>query len=860
MPERPLLILPSPGNPIERRKKSPGFPRFHKPNRQRQTERLSPRFDALQRALETRRAKLHAEGHGIVPEEVVVLETVGTVEGFIRGVEKIQGMEWLGELEDEDIPPDDDFFALDSKKKRQPEKMLRGRLFMIFTSQEALRQMLSLWAMWQSNQNLPHGLRSWRKLFEQLRDVRQWGVRDRLIETGVIHDWKERIDHGQEVVPCEVELWFRLTPEQRRTTSSRVSRIVSDLEGRVVQEAVIEEISYHALLIHLPIRAIRTLLEDAEQDTELVQCEQIQFFRASGQMAAVLSDDDSLRDEAPLDGTSPAGSPVIALFDGLPLQAHRRLAGRLIVDDPDDFESEYPAGDRRHGTGMASLILHGDLAADEESLERPLYVRPILQPDSRDWRSRQETVPEDTLVVDLLHRAVRRLYEGEGNEAPVAPDVVVINLSIGIPDRPFDGSMSPLARLLDWLAWHYQVLLVVSAGNHAHRIELPLARDELASIAPEELQTQIVHAVAEDARFRRLLSPAEAMNVLTVGATNEDASIGAPPPRWRHPFVDERLPSPINAQGMGYRRTIKPDLLAPGGRIVVQEYLGSTQASLSIYGGALAPGQTVAAPGGSAGEINAAWHARGTSNATALVSRGAALLYDVFDELRDELGGETIDVVPRSVWLKALLAHGTSWSSAGSILSEILRTQQNSRKFKEYLTRLLGYGSVDVERVRKCTAFRVTAVSGGHLAQDESRHHRFPLPPSLSGQRSNRRLIITLAWLTPINPRHQSWRRADLWFAPPKEALRVDRQQADWQAVQRGTLQHEILEGTKAAVYTDKTNLDIQVSCRSDAGVLEEEVPYALVTTLEISEEIGIPIYDEIRLRVREQVRVAATG
>lgn len=182
------------------------------------------------------------------------------------------------------------------------------------------------------------------------------------------------------------------------------------------------------------------------------------------------------------------------------------------------------------------------------------------------------------------------------------------------------------------------------------------------------------------------------------------------------------------------------------------------------------------------------------------------------------------------------------------------------RTVKEYVTRLLGYGCIDVERVRECTAYRVTAISGGTLTKDLSHVHRYPLPPSLSGQRGWRRLIVTLAWLTPVNPRHQGWRRADLWFAPPKESLRVDRQQADWRAVQRGTLQHEVLVGDEAGVFVDGDNLEIQVSCRADAGELDDEVPYALVTTLEVAEGIGVPIYDEIRARVRARVEVTPAG
>jgi hypothetical protein len=859
MPERPLLILPFPGEPVERQKKSGGGGRFQNPSRERQLERLTPRFEQLQKTLEARRAKLQTEAQGLVPEEVIVLETVGTVEGFIRAVEKVPGMEWLSEIEEEDIPPDDDFFALDDNAERR-DKSLRGRLFMIFTNQDALRQMLSLWESWQADEKLPHGLGLWKMLFKQLRDVRPWGVRDRLLETGVLDDWHERAEHGQEVVPCEIELWYRQTSEQRRATRERVAGLVAAQGGEIVNEALVEEIAYHALLARLPIRAIRTLLEETNTEAELVRCEQIQFFRASGQMAAVLPDDERQQDEGSPSEAAPVGRPVVALFDGLPLQGHRRLEGRLIVDDPDDFEAKYPANERRHGTSMASLILHGDLAAGEVALARPLYVRPILQPDSRDWRRpRQETVPEDILVVDLLHRAVRRLFEGEGNEPPVAPDVTVINLSIGIRDRLFDGSLSPLARLLDWLAWRYRVLFVVSAGNHAHRIEMACPKDALSTLTPAELQNHIIRAVAADARHRRLLSPAEGVNALTVGALHDDASSGAPPSQCGHPYTDVGLPSPINAQGMGYRRAVKPDILAPGGRVVIQEYLGSaTNASLNIYQGTLPPGQVVAAPGRAAGDRSSTWCTRGTSNANALVSRAAALLYDVFEELQGLPGSEIIDTVPRAVWLKALLAHGADWGPAGSVLDGILRTSDNSRQFKEYLTRLLGYGSFDIGRVRECTAYRATGISGGFLTRDQSHIHSFPLPPSLSGQRGYRRLTVTLAWLTPVNPRHQSWRRADLWFAPPKDPLHVERQQADWRAVQRGTLQHEILEGAEATVFVDGANLEIQVSCRADAGTLEEDVPYALVTTLEVAEEIGLPIYEEIRARVQERVLVAA--
>jgi hypothetical protein len=789
------------------------------------------------------------------------LETVGPVQDFIVAVRNIDGLEWLGEVEEEDIPPDDDFFIPDREGAARPDKALRGRVFLVFTNQQALQQLLSLWDLWKAGQALPRGLGKWGDVFAQLREVRPWGVRDRLLETGVLEDWSERVEHNDEVIPCEIELWFRNDPRRRRAARDHVVGLVGGLGGQVLQEATIGEIAYHAVLVRLPVRAVRPLLEEAGRDTALVQCEQIQFFRASGQMAGVIVEDERAVDTARIE-TPPAalGEPVVALFDGLPLQNHQRLAGRLVVHDPDDYEAQYPANERRHGTAMASLILHGDLDAGDAPLTRRLYVRPILRPDSHAWRQpRPEVVSEEILVVDLLHRAVRRLFEGEGNEPAAAPQVSVVNLSIGIRDRLFDGALSPLARLVDWLAWKYRLLFVVSAGNHTRDVELGVPRGAAARLTPQELQTEVVRAVAGDARHRRLLSPAEAVNVITVGAIHGDASTGTPPPNTISPFVNQELPSPINAQGMGYRRAIKPEALLPGGRVVLRESV--TQAQNALFQPLVQscpPGQRVAASGPTLGDLSYTWHTRGTSNAAALASRAASQLYDVLEEIRAELGGELIDGLPRSVWLKALLVHAASWGSAGELLDQILRNRENSRQFKEYVTRLLGYGAVDPARVRECTQCRVTALGGGLLQAEQAHVHRFPLPPSLSGQRGWRRLTITLAWLTPVNTAHQAWRRANLWFTAPTEPLQVSRQEADWRAVQRGTVQHEVLEGDRAAAFVDGDNLEIRVSCRPDAGALEEPVPYALATTLEVAEEIGVDIYNEVRVRVHAaRVQVA---
>ena len=84
---------------------------------------------------------------------------------------------------------------------------------------------------------------------------------------------------------------------------------------------------------------------------------------------------------------------------------------------------------RNHGTAMASLIVHGDLSAPGEPLDRPLYVRPIMRP--HEFPREAEQILPTRLLPDLLHRAIRRIVEGEGGRAAIAPSVRIVNLSIG---------------------------------------------------------------------------------------------------------------------------------------------------------------------------------------------------------------------------------------------------------------------------------------------------------------------------------------------------------------------------------------------------------------------------------------------
>ena len=427
-------------------------------------------------------------------------------------------MEW----EEEDIPPDEDFYPLDKHGARK-DGALSGRLFILASNQTALTQLQSLWSRYQADPSAPFewGLAKFRKVFEQLKDIRPWSVADR-IGSDVKSYWQERLAEDTSAVRFEIEAWVFSNANLNEAASAEIRSCVGQLKGVILAEVTIREIAYHGLLVELPRVAIGEILAGTNPD--LVLSDRVMFFRPRAQSITQPSDAETeIVSSAPVPNSDL--SPVVALLDGLPLQNHPLLAGRLEVDDPDGWGETYQAKDRVHGTAMASLILLGELDAAEDPLRRKLYVRPVMRPDPDDTFHAQATecTPDSDLLIDLMHRAVKRICEGDAGELPAAPGVRVINLSIGDAYRQFDREISPWARLLDWLAAKYSILFILSAGNVFEHLELEVARATFLQSTDEERVSLAMNALIASSANRRLFAPAESINALTIGASHADA-------------------------------------------------------------------------------------------------------------------------------------------------------------------------------------------------------------------------------------------------------------------------------------------------------------------------------------------------
>ena len=851
----PLLLFPEP-TPADRNSLGGGGGSVRIPDIARQRARIAPQFAVLQQAFEAQRLKLQQTAPMENPELILVLEVAGTVEDFAKAVAKVPGLEWLVEWAEDQIAPDEDFFI-----QGKADKTFPGRLFLLASNQEALAQLVALWTRYQNDPaaQFDRGLNKFRNLFGQLRNIRHWSVVDR-IDIDVRRYWQNCLDDGLQTIRFEIEAWQFASQQKNNKAREDIKALVQALGGQVLRSALIGEIAYHGFLVELPAQTVAEVL--AGQTPELVLSDRIMFFRPKAQSVT-----DGVNEAEVQPQAVPAGAsdqpPVVALLDGLPLQNHAQLQGRLLVDDPDGWEGNYAAKDRVHGTAMASLILHGELDGGARPLQRRLYVRPVLRPDPNDNFNarRREHTPDDVLLIDLIHRAVKRICEGDGQEPAAAPSVRVINLSIGDEARLFDRQMSPWARLLDWLAFRYSVLFIVSAGNDMRRLSLNTPSHTLEGLTPEQRSALAFTAMTTEHVERRLIAPAEALNVLTVGALHAD-SANAPVVPGRYDLFSAGGLSPLSRVGHGFRRAIKPDILMPGGRVLYRASMQPDPAVsvLEVVTAGVAPGHRVAVPPLQGETLAATAYTRGTSNAAALASRAAVQAYDMLELLRAERD-DAPDTIYDAVLLKALLVHGAQWGDwPDRLLAEhpeieaIAGVAKHAAQ-KDLVTRWLGYGPVDVERAITCAAERATLLGVGELGADEAFVFSAPLPPTLAGKIAWRRLTVTLAWMAPINCSHQGYRRAKLWMTPPQDQLRIKRANSVHdKAALRGSVQHEILEGSDAVAFVDGNRFECKVNCSADAGELPGKVRFAVCVSLEVGIDSGIPVYQEIRDRIRPAV------
>ncbi len=743
---------------------------------------------------------------------------------FAAAVQRVPGLELIDE---EELASDDD---------KEPVA------YLVFPDARALAELLSLWKRWNADR-LQFGETPWRGVFELLRDLRPWGPQDRVqpLDAGFLAEEIE--GRGEdELVSLEIELIYRTSDAHAGIQEDEVRAVVLGNGGQVVSRARLPDIAYHALLVDLPVRTIRQIIDRAEGS--IASLDPVMHIRPQSLATTIEIEDATEAGAAAAVGE--LREPILALFDGVPVAAHPLLAAHLVVNDQFDLEPHAPVNQRVHGTAMASLLVHGDRNNPAPTLPRRIHVVPVMGAGDR--------FPARRLVVDIIYLAVRTMREGAD---ATAPGVLIVNLSLGDERRPFQSSLSAWARLLDRLAYRYGILFLVSAGNVRETFGVPafatgMAFEDADAAARCDGTLTALGNVAAD---RRMFSPSEAINAVTVGASNDDWVSAADRRAARtiiDPFPGIRAINPSSALGPGFARSVKPDILMPGGREHLRQIRTDGHVFVRPAASTRPAGLKVAAPRtGGIGIAEA--YSGGTSGATALASRTCHRIHDALEAAYPDF--VRLPHIQRAVLLKALLVHPARWPDdiAARIKAIIGPVGGHHSHIKDNIRRFLGFGYVDAEDAVACAEDRATFWAVGELPRERIVTVRVPVPAVISGQARPHSLSATLAWFTPVQPGRKSYRSVRLKLLDPLEVgtLSVSPRslQPDSNQTNRGTVFTRCWEGDKAPVVGPDMTIDLVVQRDPDPGTpIDEAVPFGLAVTIAMPGLVGL--YTQVAQRL----------
>lgn len=769
--------------------------------------------------------ELRADPTALAPERLLVFETTGSVGDFYKAVRRVPGLEFVGEQNIDGDESDED-----------PEH------YLLMPNETSLKQMLSLWSRWQKEEKMDRGFTPWRDVFAQLRDIRAWGPSDRVSPENreVLANQIDGLN-PDDLLRLEVDLVFRRNETTATKSETELVAKIEEIGGSAISIYRRSEFAYHAILADLPVRAIQEIITLNPQS--LAGADPVAIIVPQSTFAFSNNEFEPDEDQTVIQYEIPEdGEPVVAVFDAVPIQAHPYLDGGMIVDDPHGLE-ERAVGNRIHGTAMASAALHGDLKSPLRPVNRPIYFRPVMYaPNFGD-----EKFDENRLVVDVICEAVERMQANRGAQ------VLVVNLSLGDMYRPYAGKISTWARALDYLSFRYGVLFLVSAGNDKSAFNLinVATNQEFNEMTDEEKATCVFASLNNIKADRKILSPAESMNSVTIGAWHHDSNIAPYPyPRLFVPFPNMDMPNLSSRIGLGVSNTVKPDVLFQGGR----EHAGLKVLSPPVgmqphrIGNRFAGICVASQPQG----LRSHGYDLGSSVATAIGTNTAARLHDLLErEYPTEF--PQLPKSQKASLLKALIIHAADWKGQGEFLRSVIDPEKDMHwtHWRSEVSRFLGYGFVEPDEAIYCAENRATLWATGVLSPEEAKSYRISLPSELETVAGVREVRATLAWFSPTRPQHMTYRASKLKIAAlgtpdfSKLGVGTTSDEPGWQQIEKGTVSHRRWTNNRLGDFNGQEEFSILIQREKDQGMrIDDAIAYGLAITIDHGE--GQHVYEEV--------------
>lgn len=531
----------------------------------------------------------------------------------------------------------------------------------------------------------------------------------------------------------------------------------------------------------------------------------------------------------------PADAPAIAVLDS-GLSSGHPLLGKAVADAQGYLEPHRSANDTDphwHGTFVGGLALYGDV---HTAIQQRQFVPQLRLFSGKVFEDNGHDQTE--FVEKAVEEAVRDLHGQYGCK--------VFNLSYGDLNKVYDGRhVRGLAYTLDRLTRELGVLFVVPTGN--------LQQHEL----PQNAREQYPHYLFE--AHARLLDPATALNVLTVGGISlfeatRDAQ-NHPSTIEDHILARTNQPFPLTRRGPSINNAIKPDVVEHAGNIALMRTGGrSRHTGLGV----------VSLNGGFATHGFAFKEDIGTSYAAPQVAHKAARLLAAVPDASPNL-------------LRALIGAHARWPGA----CEGLLGPGNKAGGRDRLLQLIGYGRVDDAALYRSLDHTVTLLAEERIGNDQHHFFELPVPASFwANGRRTREITVALAYSPEVRTTRLDYRRAKLWFTlvlaanldEVTQAFRKNREEGmgehgngRWlpnDTRKNGTLQVSRWAFRQAPARGEKVFVVVtrQDSAWSQDEHRAEDEPYALAVVLADREQANAQLYAQVQamLQARAQARARA--
>lgn len=453
----------------------------------------------------------------------------------------------------------------------------------------------------------------------------------------------------------------------------------------------------------------------------------------------------------------PAGAdaPAVCVVDSGVYRDHPLLQASLDDADCHAAESIWPVqDDRGHGTAMAGLALYGDLGG-AFTAQGPIRLRHRLEsvkllpppPGANAPELYGAVTAAGTSRVEIQAPHRRRVYSiAVTAQWRTKPDGAATNLVFGQPSS-WSATLDALAAGRSVITEDDGLVFLDEAADAARRLFL-LSAGNVRAWEDDHLARSDVEPVED---------PAQAWNVVTIGAFTElDNMAGAPPgfDGWT-PLAPRGELSPFSRTSVAFSKTwpVKPDVVLEGGNVARSpDGTGyDTPDNLQLL--------TTNAPLTSSRLLT-------TTHATSAATAQAAALAVSVMAAYPALWPETV---------RALIVHSAEWTSA-------MRAQfpaDGRKRPRIALLRRYGMGVPDLTRATRSATDALTLVAQDVIHPFDSgkmreiHFHDLPWPTDILAElgAAQVRLRVTLSYFIEPNPARRGWQRR---YSYASHGLRFD--------------------------------------------------------------------------------------